>query len=309
MAIKFDVSNLPADATITGAELSLYAYEKIYSSYNGTLNNRSKSLYKITSTWDEGTIRWSNKPTNASSATATAGSSAISVWEDFDVTSLISDVVENSEANYGFLIKFTTNDYGVRFRSSDYTADETLRPKFTSVYEDNTAPKVTVLSPGTADVFNPDDDTEITWDATDTRDVVSRRISFSSDNGATWSVVDEAQGNTGTYDWTVPNEISTTCLIKIEATDAGGNVGSDESGVFIIEPASSIKYKLYGINIVTGEKLNVKITNIQGREIASFETKNLRHINKMMKLLSSGVHIIHITTPNQKFSKQIRVVR
>jgi hypothetical protein len=205
LVIKFkNFPQISRDSTVKNATLSLYTYS--VNSGTNTLKNGPKSLYLNTEDWNESTVNWSNKPDYASSTIATSNTSSTRVWEEFDVTEEIKDIIENGADNYGFTLRHTSYNYGVRMRSSDYTSDPTLTPKL-----------------------------EIEYDP-----VVSVK----------------------------PNK-------------------------FKINPAS-----IY----------NVKIVNIQGRQIASFETKNL-DIDKVKKSLSSGVHIIHITTPNQKFSQKIRVVR
>jgi hypothetical protein len=305
VAIKFDLSDIPADATITKAVLSLYVYQKISSSYNGTLPNKAKSLYKINAAWQEGTITWSNKPAIASSALTSAGSSAINAWEDFTVTSAIKDVVENNAANNGFMIQFTSYNYGVIFRSSEYaTASE--RPKLVITYEDDSSPLVTVKTPG-GDIFQVGEDVEITWDAENTRSIVKRKIEFSSDNGSTWSLVNEAQGNTGTYDWTAPNTISKECLVKVTVTDAAGNEGVDVSEVFEIEPMVNIINNKF--NLPMAKEYDVKILTIQGRELSSFKVNSLDQLNNINIPLSSGMHIMKVSTPTMTAVKKFNSVR
>lgn len=229
------------------------------------------------------------------------------MWEDFDVTDVIADIVENGADNYGFTLRQTSSNKGVRIRSSEYSTS-TDGPKLTITYEggDTQAPEVAVQSPSADDVLEQGASHDITWTASDNVGVVACAINF-TDGTRAWELIDSLTSNPGTYDWTVPADVtSTTCKVQVKAYDAAGNVGIEESGEFTIEPAASIIP--YGFNIIPADIYNVKIVNIQGRQIASFETKNL-DINKVMKSLSSGVHIIHITTPNQKFSKQIRVVR
>jgi len=58
-------------------------------------------------------------------------------------------------------------------------------------------------------------------------------IYFSSNEGQSWTLLTGAEKNdtatTGTCEWTVPDIFSNNCLISIEVTDGGGNIGRDIS--------------------------------------------------------------------------------
>ena len=280
------------------------------------VGNGTKSIYRITKSWQESSVTynspWSSNGGDYNSSRIDQNTnSSTKVWEDFDVKSTIEGFLANTYSNYGFLIKFDSYSPS---KTLDYISSENSnqdnRPKLVITYEiDTEAPVVKVEAPSAGAVLKQGASANIIWNASDDVGVVACALHF-SDGTRAWELIDSLNSNPGTYAWTVPSDVtSTTCKVKVNAYDAIGNMGFEESGEFTIEPPASIKYQLYGINVVPGEKLNVKITNIQGREVASFETKNLKHISKMLTSLSSGVHIIHITTPNQKFSKQIRVVR
>ena len=309
MVVKFDLNTIPNDVTVTEATLSIYPFKNYYEGENGP-----KSVFRLTKDWSESSVTWSSPWSTGGgdfSATALASSSnsSYNVWEDYDVTSAVKDMVESSGENCGFLFKFDsmTPKKGVSVYSSEASQTD-KRPKLAITYEggDTQAPEVTVTAPSAGQILTQGATFNITWTATDNVGVVCRAIYF--DSGLRdWELVDSAAGSTGTYGWTVPDIESADCKIMINAYDAAGNVGTQETGTFTIEPPAAIKP--YGFMVVHADRYNVKITNIQGREIASFETRDIKQLNKMMTSLSSGVHIIHITTPNQKFSKQIRVVK
>ncbi len=64
-------------------------------------------------------------------------------------------------------------------------------------------------------------------------------IDYSINNGATWSVVATgvpAGGMFGTYAWTIPNTVSSNCLVRL---NAGGINTSTSLATFSISPASS----------------------------------------------------------------------
>lgn len=309
MAIKFDLTNvdIPSGATVEKAEMSLYSYNR-YGTESSTSNGR-KDLFKITESWSESQITYRNLPSTSSSAIASSNVSNIRVWEKFDVTDEIKAVVENNAANHGFMLKIPSYSKGVSMRSSEYT-DETYRPKLVLTIKDDNAPTVEVKSPG-GDIYDHGEDVEIVWEAEDTKGpkaIVKRKIEFSSDNGSTWTVVDEANGNTGTFDWTAPTVTSTQCLIKVTVTDAGDNEGSDVSTAFEIKPAVGIitNNKFY---LPMAKEYDVKILTLQGRELASFKVSSLSQLNSINIPLSSGMHIMKISALNKSVVRKIYSVR
>jgi len=205
VAFKFILTGIPAGAKITKAEMALYAYAVAPGS-STTLKNGSKSIYKITAAWAENTIKWTGAPAASSTALATSSNAALNTWETFDVTSDIKSVIETGAANNGYLLRFPTYNYGIKYRSSEYTTAAN-KPKLTVTYEPATS----------------------------------------------------------------------------------------------VQPKSSILPK--------AESYNVRVTNIQGREILSFVAKDIRQINSTVNTLPSGLHIVQISVPNLKFNYKVNFVK
>ena len=65
-------------------------------------------------------------------------------------------------------------------------------------------------------------------------------IEYSTDNGATWTLITNNAGNTGSYGWMVPNTPSDSALVRI--TENGGvNYSKVSDNVFTINPHVTIK--------------------------------------------------------------------
>ena len=133
MAFKFILTGIPAGAKVTKAEMALYAYAVAPGSTT-TLKNGTKSIYKITAAWAENTIKWTGAPAASSTALATSSSTALNAWETFDVTNDIKSVLSSGAANNGYLLKFPTYNYGIKYRSSEYTTVAN-KPKLTVTYD------------------------------------------------------------------------------------------------------------------------------------------------------------------------------
>lgn len=103
-----------------------------------------KNCYALERDWQENSVTWNTPWQNPGGAFSEPPvfintNTKKNVWEDYDVTSAIKDIVENSGENYGFLFRFDnhTPAYGVMLASSEYT-DESKRPKLTVKYDINT---------------------------------------------------------------------------------------------------------------------------------------------------------------------------
>ncbi len=135
---EFDLSQIPANSTITKAYLSLYYAPQPDGDGHSTLSGSNDCLIqRITSDWDESLITWNNSPSTTSLNQVEIAQSTTSTQDyiDIDVTTLVQDMIQNPDSSYGFMLRLETEEYYRRmvFASSDY-ADSTLHPKLEVEY-------------------------------------------------------------------------------------------------------------------------------------------------------------------------------
>lgn len=138
-AFRFNMSSIPASATIISAKLSLYS---IHDPTNGDLVNAnsgtSNAMYvrRIISNWDGVTVTWQTQP-----ATTTVDQLLIPHTDqafldliDLDVKALVDAMRING--NYGFMIGLQNETaYNIRQFCSPFYSDATKHPKLVIVYQ------------------------------------------------------------------------------------------------------------------------------------------------------------------------------
>lgn len=153
--IQFDLSSIPSGVEITSATLKLY-----YATYSCSVvtgqspGGRTYWAYQATQPWTENGITWSKYDGTNSWTTAggdyteTGGAylimpSSMPTWVEFDVATIVEAWVEESQPNYGFLIKdadetLTVDDWvWASFRSSEYSTQADRNPILEITYTES----------------------------------------------------------------------------------------------------------------------------------------------------------------------------
>lgn len=134
---KFDFSNIPANATIVSAKLTLYSDptplngDMVNANYG---DNNSMLLQKVTSAWSNN-VTWQNQPSTDASKQITLPHTEKSFEDlkDIDVTNLVKDMLPNK--NFGFLIKLQNErPFNSRVFCSSKYPDATKHPKLVIQY-------------------------------------------------------------------------------------------------------------------------------------------------------------------------------
>ena len=125
--LKFDLTSIPAAATIKSATLKLYYFH--WSDVNPT--GRLLNIYRITQDWSESIATWSNRPAFNSTSIDTLTMPGSYGWVQWDVTSSARDFHDGTYPNYGWQIMDvgTFNQAMIYFHSNNYNSDTSLRPK------------------------------------------------------------------------------------------------------------------------------------------------------------------------------------
>ncbi len=138
--IKFDISSIPSNATITNATLSLYADNNATIGISGQPTygtNNAGWLQRITTPWTYNTISWNTQPTTTTTnQVVLAQSTSTSENYVLNVTQLIKDIMTSGN-NYGFelLQQNETVYYQSLVFGSSLNADSTIRPKLDICYK------------------------------------------------------------------------------------------------------------------------------------------------------------------------------
>jgi len=118
--VRFDLSSIPAGATITDAQLHLRLVGYCY--YTGHSQNRTVTVYRANSSWLESGVTWNNKPGYTSPSTSQSVPVNTFGWHTFDVTDLVDGWLSGSYANNGVVVRapetsgddFVRLEYGAR---------------------------------------------------------------------------------------------------------------------------------------------------------------------------------------------------
>lgn len=155
------LSTIPSNAIITSATLSLYAMDQAPWQHSTLSGSNEGWLERITSSWNESTVTWTNQPasTTLNSVSLAASISATQNYLNIDVTDLVQDMIDQPATSYGFILKLQTEDYYRRlgFGSSDHT-NASLRPKLNITYTTTAGTNELEASEGISCYPNPSSD-------------------------------------------------------------------------------------------------------------------------------------------------------
>lgn len=133
--VEFDLD------TLNGATINS-AYIDLYSRYNSP--NDYFGIYRITASWSEMSVTWSNQPAHYATAYASVNVPSTGTYK-FDVKTLVQEWASGTYNNYGFkLIKRTESGTYPYFVSSAYST-ATNRPKITVDYTPGSAVRPTSI--------------------------------------------------------------------------------------------------------------------------------------------------------------------
>jgi hypothetical protein len=136
--IQFDLSSIPAGATVISATLSLsWAPGSDEGNHFGIFGSNKAWLQRVTSSWQENTVTWNNQPTTTTTnRVAVAGStSGTQNYPNINVRILVQDMVNDPAHSFGFMLRLQTETVYKKlvFASSDHW-NPALRPKLVVVY-------------------------------------------------------------------------------------------------------------------------------------------------------------------------------
>ncbi len=118
--------------------------------------------------------------------------------------------------------------------SSEKTVDTRLREDDTSP-KVNSDPSVNLTRPDGGERFVVGSTETIWWNMNDSEDVnenLTVDIFYSNNSGSDWNLIAgniTGQANPNRYNWTVPDDTSGNCLVRVNVSDTHGGTSSDIS--------------------------------------------------------------------------------
>ncbi|MFO7793226.1 MAG: S8 family serine peptidase [Candidatus Saliniplasma sp.] len=143
---------------------------------------------------------------------------------------------------------------GLGYNSQDYG----LTVYNAQLAPDGEAPSVNINSPDGGEVWDARTEEDIHWSITAGDDPIDRiDLAYSINDGDSWTPIIFGLDDIDSYKWTVPNEDSSECLVRVRAIDTAGrwseNISTDLFQIIGIPPASSENNMVNHIQAYQGE--------------------------------------------------------
>ncbi|MFY7886284.1 MAG: hypothetical protein ACOVOV_15715, partial [Dolichospermum sp.] len=122
-------------------------------------------------------------------------------------TTLASNITAN---NYSWNVNNTPSN-AVYIKVQD--KNNTCRKDFSNNANTIIAATPVLIAPNGGETWNVNTSQQITWNANSIYNTLV--IEYSTDNGNNWNIITNNAPNTGAYNWTVPNTISSQVLVRI----------------------------------------------------------------------------------------------
>lgn len=139
--LKFDLSSIPANATVVSADLYMYSDTipkngDLINANSGT--NNSFVVQQVAAQWDPATVNWFNQPAGLTANQVIVPHTPLPFLNmDINVKNLISSMI-SSNTNYGFRLSLQNEiEYTSRIFCSSYNADASRHPRLVVKYIKN----------------------------------------------------------------------------------------------------------------------------------------------------------------------------
>jgi hypothetical protein len=137
--LKFDLSTIPANATIVSADLHMYSDtiplngDLIHANYG---NDNSFVVQQVASAWDVASVNWFNQPAGLIANQVVVPNTAEPYLNlDINVTNIVASMVNNNQ-NYGFKLTLQSEvEYTSRIFCSSYYSVASRHPRLVVQYE------------------------------------------------------------------------------------------------------------------------------------------------------------------------------
>ncbi len=104
-----------------------------------------------------------------------------------------------------------------------------------TVTADNTLPAVSLISPQGGEAWQSGLEYAVSWSASDAHlSAYPIALSYSLNDGSTWTAIASGIANSGAYSWTPPITSTAQARVRVQAIDQAGNVGLAVSAAFTL---------------------------------------------------------------------------